>query len=109
MVKLAEHNLRSTNQSITHTRCYVSGLRLGMKARNSIYKSLYMMLKEGLNESKLAHNVLHKTSKGMREMNYQDIQQFERATMLNNLLKPLLVLCGVMGSRSLKYSLGRAL
>ena len=45
----------------------------------------------------------------MREMNYQDIQQFERAIMLNNLLKPLLVLCGVMGYRSLKYSLGRAL
>ena len=31
----------------------------------------------------------------MREMNYQDTQQFERATMMNNLLKPLLVLCGV--------------
>ena len=29
-------------------------------------------------------NVLHKTSKGLREMNYQDTQQFERATMLNN-------------------------
>jgi len=29
-------------------------------------------------------------------MNYQDTQQFERATMLNNLLKHLLVLCGVM-------------
>ena len=26
-------------------------------------------------------NGLHKTSKGMREMNYQDIQQIERATM----------------------------
>jgi hypothetical protein len=33
----------------------------------------------------------------MREMNYQDTKQFERATMLNNLLKPLLVLCGVIG------------
>jgi hypothetical protein len=26
-------------------------------------------------------NVLHKTSKGMREMNYQYTQQFERDTM----------------------------
>ena len=25
-------------------------------------------------------NVLHKTSKGMRKMNYQDTQQFERGT-----------------------------
>lgn len=56
MVKLAVNNLQSTNQSITHTRCYVSGLRSGMKDRNSIYKALYMMLKEGLNDSKLAHN-----------------------------------------------------
>ena len=40
-------------------------------------------------------NVLHKTSKGMREMNYQDTQQFERDIMLNNPLKPLLVLCSV--------------
>lgn len=45
-------------------------------------------------------NVLHKTSKGMREMNYQDIQQFERATMLKLPIQPLLVLCGVMGCRS---------
>jgi len=44
----------------------------------------------------LTHNGLHKTSKGMRDMNYQDTQQLERATMLNNLLKPLLVLCVVM-------------
>lgn len=43
-------------------------------------------------------NVLHKTSKGMRDMNYQYTQQFERDTLLNNLLKPLLVLCGVMCS-----------
>ncbi len=27
-------------------------------------------------------NVLHKTSKGMREMNYQNTTRFERATML---------------------------
>jgi len=44
----------------------------------------------------MEHNGLHKTSKGMRDMNYQDTQQLERATMLNNLLKPLLVLCVVM-------------
>lgn len=43
----------------------------------------------------LAYNVLHKTSKGMREMNYQYTQQFERAIMLNMPPKPLLVLCGV--------------
>ena len=40
-------------------------------------------------------NVLHKTSKGMREMNYQDTQQFERATMPKLPIQPLLVLCGV--------------
>jgi len=44
----------------------------------------------------IAHNVLHKTSKGMREMNYQNTTQFERATMLKLLPKPLLVLCVVM-------------
>jgi predicted cupin superfamily sugar epimerase len=44
----------------------------------------------------IAGNGLHKTSKGMREMNYQDTQQFERATMPNNPPKPLLVLCSVM-------------
>ena len=38
---------------------------------------------------------MHKDSKGMREMNYQDTQQFERATMLNLPIHPLLVLCGV--------------
>ena len=43
----------------------------------------------------VATNVLHKTSKGMRDMNYQDTQQFERATMPKLPLKPLLVLCGV--------------
>src|SRR5574343_830102 len=31
----------------------------------------------------------------MREMNYQDTQQFERATMLKLPIQPLLVLCGV--------------
>ena len=40
-------------------------------------------------------NVLHKTSKGMREMNYQYTQQFERAAMLKLPIRPLLVLCGV--------------
>ena len=43
----------------------------------------------------LAYNVLHKTSKGMREMNYQYTQQFERATMPKLPIQPLLVLCGV--------------
>ena len=43
----------------------------------------------------VAHNGLHKTSKGMREMNYQDTQQFERATMPQIPIQPLLVLCGV--------------
>jgi hypothetical protein len=57
----------------------------------------------------MGHNGLHKTSKGMRAMNYQDTQQAERATMLKLPIQPLLVLCGVMGCRSLKYSLGRAL
>jgi hypothetical protein len=44
----------------------------------------------------ITYNVLHKTSKGMREMNYQNTQQFERATMLKLPIQPLLVLCGVM-------------
>ena len=44
---------------------------------------------------KMATNVLHKTSKGMREMSYQDTQQFDRATMLKLPIQPLLVLCGV--------------
>lgn len=39
---------------------------------------------------------MHKTRKGMREMNYQDIQQLERATMPKLPIQPLLVLCGVM-------------
>ena len=38
---------------------------------------------------------MHKTSKGMREMTYQYTQQFERATMLQLQIQPLLVLCGV--------------
>jgi len=42
--------------------------------------------------------VLHKTSKGMREMNYQDTQQLERATMQKLPIQPLLVLCGVIAS-----------
>jgi len=51
----------------------------------------------------MAYNGLHKTSKGMRKMNYQDEQQFERAITLNIPLKALLVLCGV--SRSLFFNL----
>lgn len=43
----------------------------------------------------MEHNGLHKTSKGMREMNYQETQQFERASMLKLPTQPLLVLCGV--------------
>lgn len=43
----------------------------------------------------VATNVLHKTSKGMRDMNHQDTQQFERATMPKLPIQPLLVLCGV--------------
>jgi len=43
-------------------------------------------------------NVLHKTSKGMREMNYQYTTQFERATLLKLPIQPLLVLCGVSRS-----------
>ena len=42
--------------------------------------------------------MLHKTSKGMLEMNYQDTIQFERATMLQLPIQPLLVLCGVSNS-----------
>ena len=50
-------------------------------------------------------NVLHKTSKGMREMNYQNTQQFERATMLQLPIQPLLVLCGVSASYLFDYQL----
>ena len=49
-------------------------------------------------DGNIKHNVLHKTSKGMREMNYQDTIQFERATMLQLPIQPLLVLCGVSNS-----------
>ena len=38
---------------------------------------------------------MHSTSKGLRAMNYQNTQQFERATMLQIPTHPLLVLCGV--------------
>ena len=38
---------------------------------------------------------MHKTSKGMREMNYQNTQQFERDTMMQLPIQPLLVLLGV--------------
>jgi hypothetical protein len=57
----------------------------------------------GLSCPKMGHNVLHKTSKGMREMNYQDTQQFERATMLKLPIQPLLVLCGVTARFYLSY------
>ena len=43
-------------------------------------------------------NGLHKTSKGMRDMNYQDTTQFKRAAMLKLPIQPLLVLCGVSNS-----------
>lgn len=43
----------------------------------------------------MAGNGLHKTSKGMRAMNYQDAQHFERDTMPKLTQNPLLVLCGV--------------
>ncbi len=46
----------------------------------------------------MATNGLHSTSKGLREMKYQKTQQFERATMLQLPIHPLLVLCGVMAS-----------
>jgi len=44
---------------------------------------------------KVVHNVLHKTSKGLRELNYQDTQLLERATMPKLPIQPLLVLCCV--------------
>ena len=50
--------------------------------------------------------MLHKTSKGMREMNYQDIQQFERATMPKLPIQPLLVLCGVTARFYFSQDLG---
>lgn len=43
----------------------------------------------------IADNGLHKTSKGMREMNYRDTQHFERATMPQLPIQPLSVLCGI--------------
>ena len=53
----------------------------------------------------IATNVEAMTSKGMREINYQEAQKFERATMQNNLLKPLLVLCGVSSRFLLNFKL----
>ena len=53
----------------------------------------------------MGFNDLHKTSKGMREMNYQDTQQFERATLLKLPIQPLLVLCGVSASYLFDYQL----
>ena len=38
-----------------------------------------------------SNNVLHKTSKGIRDMNYQYKQQLERATMPKLPIQPLLV------------------
>ena len=40
-------------------------------------------------KAKIADNVLHKTSKGMREMNYQITINLLRATPLQIPLKPL--------------------
>ena len=57
-----------------------------------------MYMTNQLEERFIMINVLHKTSKGMREMNYQDTQQFERDTMLKLPIQPLLVLCGVSRS-----------
>lgn len=50
---------------------------------------------------KITDNVLHKTNKGMREINYRDTQRFERAKMPKLPIQPLLVLCGV--SRSVLF------
>ena len=36
----------------------------------------------GKTKKQIAYNVLHKTSKGMREINYQNITQIERTTIL---------------------------
>ena len=44
------------------------------------------------------NNGLHKTSKEMRDMNYQGTTNFERDTMLKLPIQPLLVLCGVSRS-----------
>ena len=63
-----------------------------------MFLSLLRILNDAVSLLKVAYNVLHKTSKGMREMNYQDTQQFERATMPKLPIQPLLVLCGVMAS-----------
>ena len=53
------------------------------------------MIVESSSSDCMIANVLHKTSKGMRAMNYQDTKQFERATILQLPTNPLLVLCGV--------------
>jgi hypothetical protein len=45
--------------------------------------------------TQFADNVLHKTSKGKRDMDYQYTQNFERDTMPKLPIQPLLVLCGV--------------
>ena len=63
-----------------------------MRTTNRFQKAQY----DALNRKRA--NVLHKTSKGMREMNYQDTQRFERAKMLQLPIQPLLVLCGVSHS-----------
>ena len=56
----------------------------------------YRVISKRQRPDRVTYNGLHKTSKGMREMNYQDTQHFERATMLKLPIQPLLVLCGVM-------------
>jgi hypothetical protein len=51
----------------------------------------------------MAYNVLHKTSKGLREMNYQDTIHFERDTMPKLPIQPLLVLCVVTARFSFAF------
>jgi len=51
------------------------------------------------------YNVVHKTSKGMREISYQDTMNFERAEMLKLPLNLLLVLCGVIGCLLIKFKI----
>lgn len=66
---------------------YRVGLLMQSKIKRKNIRSTHLMFA----------NVLHKTSKGMRDMNYQDTQQFARATMPKLPIQPLLVLCGVIG------------
>jgi hypothetical protein len=58
---------------------------------------------ETKNVCPIAYNGSNKISKGMREMNYQDTQQFDRANMPKLQIQPLLVLCSVTASFYLSY------